>query len=161
MALLADFNPSFQPFGFAGGIYEQATGLTRFGARDYDARIGRWASKDPIRFAGGDSNLYGYVLGDPINFIDPTGNAIHVVAGGLFGAGFDLFFQMVVEGKSLGCVDWGSVAISAAAGAASGGLSSLSKLKKLDKIGGCSFTPDTLVPTKEGDKAIGDIEIGD
>jgi hypothetical protein len=28
---------------------------------------------DPIRFAGGDTNLYGYVLGDPINWIDPEG----------------------------------------------------------------------------------------
>jgi len=29
--------------------------------------------KDPIGFAGGDTNLYGYVLGDPVNFVDPTG----------------------------------------------------------------------------------------
>ena len=39
----------------------------------YDAEIGRWTSKDPIRFAGGDTNLYGYVGNDPINFFDPTG----------------------------------------------------------------------------------------
>jgi RHS repeat-associated protein len=60
---IEDTNPGFQPFGFAGGLYEPATGLTRFGARDYDAFTGRWTNKDPIRFAGGDSNLYGYVLG--------------------------------------------------------------------------------------------------
>lgn len=30
-------------------------------------------SKDPILFAGGDTNLYGYVLQDPINLIDPSG----------------------------------------------------------------------------------------
>jgi len=47
--------------------------LTRFGARDYDAWSGRWTNKDPIRFGGGDANLYGYVLGDPVNFIDPDG----------------------------------------------------------------------------------------
>jgi len=29
------------PFFFAGGLYEEATGLTRFGARDYDARTGK------------------------------------------------------------------------------------------------------------------------
>ena len=68
-----DTNPGFQPFGWAGGLYDTDTGLTRFGARDYDAQTGRWTSKDPIRFGGGDSNLYGYVLGDPVNFIDPTG----------------------------------------------------------------------------------------
>jgi RHS repeat-associated protein len=68
-----DTNPGFQPFGFAGGIYDRDTGLVRFGARDYDAQTGRWATKDPIRFASGDANLYGYVLNDPINLIDPFG----------------------------------------------------------------------------------------
>jgi uncharacterized protein RhaS with RHS repeats len=29
--------------------------------------------KDPIGFAGGDANLYGYVLNDPINEIDSSG----------------------------------------------------------------------------------------
>jgi len=37
---LVDTNPGFQPFGFAGGIYDQHTKLTRFGARDYDASTG-------------------------------------------------------------------------------------------------------------------------
>jgi RHS repeat-associated protein len=68
-----DTNPGFQPFGFAGGLYDQDTRLLRFGARDYDPATGRWTSKDPIRFNGGDTNLYGYVLNDPINFFDPTG----------------------------------------------------------------------------------------
>jgi uncharacterized protein RhaS with RHS repeats len=35
--VLADTNPGFQPFGFAGGLYDAGTGLVRFGARDYDA----------------------------------------------------------------------------------------------------------------------------
>lgn len=30
-------------------------------------------SKDPIDFDGGDTNLYGYVLNDPVNFIDMNG----------------------------------------------------------------------------------------
>jgi uncharacterized protein RhaS with RHS repeats len=47
--------------------------LTRFGARDYDAETGRWTAKDPILFAGGDANLYGYVLQDPVNFYDKNG----------------------------------------------------------------------------------------
>jgi RHS repeat-associated protein len=68
-----DTNPAFQPFGFAGGIYDQHTKLTRFGARDYDAGTGRWTAKDPIRFDGDGTNLYGYTLNDPINKIDSSG----------------------------------------------------------------------------------------
>jgi len=72
--ILTDSNPSFKvPFGFAGGLHDVDTKLTRFGYRDYDAYIGKWTAKDPIGFAGGDSNLYGYVLGDPVNFVDPEG----------------------------------------------------------------------------------------
>jgi len=71
--VLEDTNPGFQPFSFVGGLYDPDTGLVRFGARDYDAEVGRWTSKDPIEFDGGDTNLYGYALGDPVNFIDLDG----------------------------------------------------------------------------------------
>jgi RHS repeat-associated protein len=73
--VLSDTAPGFQPFGFAGGLYDQQTGLVRFGARDYDAVTGRWTAKDPIRFGSGDTNLYGYTENDPINFIDTDGLA--------------------------------------------------------------------------------------
>jgi RHS repeat-associated protein len=78
-----DSSPGFQPFGFAGGIYDLDTQLTQFGARDYDAEIGRWTAKDPILFAGGDTNLFGYVFNDPINFIDPIGEIVW--AGAAYG----------------------------------------------------------------------------
>jgi uncharacterized protein RhaS with RHS repeats len=61
----------------------------RFGYRDYDPDIGRWTAKDPILFAGGDTDLYGYVLNNPINWVDPWGLLVtyHGV-GGSAGAGF-------------------------------------------------------------------------
>jgi RHS repeat-associated protein len=65
-------NPAFQPFGFAGGLYDIQTKLVRFGARDYDAETGRWTLQDPIGLAGG-VNLYGFAGGDPVNFTDPFG----------------------------------------------------------------------------------------
>ena len=63
------------PFGFAGGLYDPDTGLVRFGARDYDASVGRWTSKDPLTFGGGQGNLYVYVGNDPINRTDPSGRS--------------------------------------------------------------------------------------
>jgi RHS repeat-associated protein len=71
--VLEDTNPGFQPFGFAGGIYDDDTGLVRFGYRDYDAEMGRWYAKDLIGFGGGDTNLYGYVMDDPVNWVDLDG----------------------------------------------------------------------------------------
>ncbi|MEO6421701.1 MAG: RHS repeat-associated core domain-containing protein [Candidatus Nitrotoga sp.] len=71
--VIADSNPGFQPFGFAGGLYDRNTRLVRFGARDYDAEVGSWTAKDPILFEGGDRNLYAYVGGNSINRVDPLG----------------------------------------------------------------------------------------
>jgi RHS repeat-associated protein len=72
--IIADTNEAFKiPFGFAGGLHDRDTGLVRFGLRDYDPDVGRWTAKDPIFFAGGDTDLYGYVLNDPVNLIDPSG----------------------------------------------------------------------------------------
>jgi RHS repeat-associated protein len=71
--VLIDTNPGFQPFGFAGGLYDHETGLVRFGSRDYCPEVGRWTTKDPILvFAG--PNLYAYVGNNPVNLIDPSGN---------------------------------------------------------------------------------------
>ena len=72
--VVSDTAPHFRiPFGFAGGLYDPETGLIRFGFRDYDPDIGRWTAKDPILFASGTTDLYGYCLNDPVNLVDPLG----------------------------------------------------------------------------------------
>lgn len=87
--VIEDSNPGFQPFGFAGGIYDQDTGLVKFGARDFDAEVGRWVDKDPIRFDGG-LNFYIYAENDPINNIDPSGLKIIKALKSTFGIFPDL-----------------------------------------------------------------------
>ncbi len=62
-----------QPYTYTGREYDQETGLYYYRARYYDAMEGRFISKDPIGFAGGDVNLYNYVQNNPIMFTDPTG----------------------------------------------------------------------------------------
>src|SRR6185437_8737475 len=71
--VLSDSNPGFQPFGFAGCLYDQDTRLCHFGAREYDPYTGRWMQKDPIGLQSRDTNLYGYVLADPVNQFDAAG----------------------------------------------------------------------------------------
>jgi RHS repeat-associated protein len=64
--VLSDSNPGFQPFGYAGGLHDPATGLVRFGFRDYDPQTAQWTARDPILFAGGQTSLYAYVRNNPV-----------------------------------------------------------------------------------------------
>jgi RHS repeat-associated protein len=71
--VLEDTNPGFQPFGYAGGLYDPDTGLVRFGARDYDPEIGRWLAKDPSEFGGKQLNFFVFVDNNPVNLLDLNG----------------------------------------------------------------------------------------
>ena len=67
-------DPNFiQPFTFTGREYDQETGLYFYRARTYNSKIGAFMQEDPIGFEGGDSNLYGYVGNNPVNWVDPWG----------------------------------------------------------------------------------------
>jgi RHS repeat-associated protein len=161
--ILKDTNPGFQPFGFAGSLYDPDTGLTRFGARDYDPQTGRWTAQDPIGHASQNTNLYTYVYNDPINNVEPSGLFLNFMVGCAAGAGIELVWQLLVEGKSLACVDWTSVAMEALSGCG-GGISKLQYLlnKLKNWFGGCnSFTADTLVRTENGLKPISEVKVGD
>jgi len=62
-----------QPYTFTGREYDLESGLYYYRARYYDPKTGRFWTKDPIGFGGGDVNLYRYVRNNPINFRDPLG----------------------------------------------------------------------------------------
>ena len=59
-------------FRFTGREWDQETGLYYYRARYYDPNIGRFLSEDPIGLQGG-MNVYGYVAGRPLNWVDPSG----------------------------------------------------------------------------------------
>jgi RHS repeat-associated protein len=60
---------------FTGKEEDIEVGATYFGARYYNARLGRWLSADPatIHGFGGDLNPYAYVSGRVTSFVDPLG----------------------------------------------------------------------------------------
>ncbi|PWQ94300.1 DUF1566 domain-containing protein [Leucothrix arctica] len=163
--VLSDTNPTLTiPFGFAGGLQDVDTGFVRFGYRDYDPETGRWTARDPIGFAGGDSNLYGYVLNDPINFVDQDGLLPSLPQGLVdFAAGFG-------DAVSFGVTDWVRDKIdvnssvdkcsgSYGAGAITGALASIPRGGglKLAARRSCSFDGETEVLTIDGYKKIKDI----
>ncbi len=67
-------NASFPTrYQFTGREFDSFSGLQYSRARFYDPQIGRFISEDPIGFAGGDVNLYGYVKNSPLKKKDPSG----------------------------------------------------------------------------------------
>ena len=58
--------------GYAGMWQHHDSGINLTWYRGYQPAAGRWLSRDPIEESGG-LNLYGYVGGDPISFVDPLG----------------------------------------------------------------------------------------
>jgi RHS repeat-associated protein len=65
-------------YTYTGREWDKETGLYYYRARYYDPMEGRFISKDPIGFAGGDVNLYGYVQSNPVNLVDPSGLAGYI-----------------------------------------------------------------------------------
>ena len=60
-------------FAFTSRAFDEATEIQNNLNRWYDAKVGRWLSKDPISFEGRDANTYRYCGNDPVNRVDPDG----------------------------------------------------------------------------------------
>jgi len=58
--------------GFSSKEYNERTSLSYFGARYYDASIGRFISRDPMGFIDGP-NEYIYCANNPVFWLDPFG----------------------------------------------------------------------------------------
>ena len=66
---------SVQPYKYNGKELDTKKGLNwyDYGARHYDAAVGRFATVDPMGEEDSQTSLYSYCLNNPVNFIDPSG----------------------------------------------------------------------------------------
>jgi len=77
-AVLTASTPSAQnPFRYVGkyGVMDEGNNILHMRARYFDADTGKFLSRDPLGFDGGDLNLYAYVKSAPVSHIDPIGLA--------------------------------------------------------------------------------------
>lgn len=70
-------SPTWDPSarGFVNGVDDASTGLTHLGAREYDAKLGRFISVDPLVDTADPQtlNAYAYSNSNPATFSDPDG----------------------------------------------------------------------------------------
>lgn len=112
-------------FSYAGYRPDPVSGFMHVNARNYDARNGRFISRDP--FPGMITlpitmNAYAYALGDPINRFDPTGMIAAWLGAGIVGAVVNVATKVagdVVESVATGKIhvsSWQSYVGTAAGG---------------------------------------------
>jgi RHS repeat-associated protein len=100
------------------GRENDGTGLYYYRARYYQPTLHRFISEDPVRFEGGDVNLYSYVFNQPTIFTDPTGEIAPIVAAAVAcGAGAVGGIAVVLSGRK---PTWGELGAGAAIGCVGG-----------------------------------------
>lgn len=107
----------------------------------YDNEIGCFINADTYTTTDADgillSNMFAYCENNPVMRSDPTGEIFGeiiggAILGGVIGGGLELVGQLVT-GTKLSDVNWGSVAIEAAAGAATGAAMSMGVPSKVTR----------------------------
>ncbi len=86
-------NPHLNLIEYAAQGYDSDLNAYRMEQRDYNPRVKRFLSPDPLFFEDPsqcldsplECNLYSYAAGNPVSFVDPTGNSPLLVAGILGG----------------------------------------------------------------------------
>ena len=147
-----------QPWRLAGHYHDVETDLHYCSARYYDPDTGRYLSQDPLFLEGGNSNFYIYCGGDPLNFIDPTGEfiiaaiIIGAAIGAAIGAGVEYYRQKKSGEEINGWKVAGAGAVGGLIGAVGGGVGAAAGAGMTALIG------SSAAATMGGGAAIGFVE---
>jgi RHS repeat-associated protein len=150
-----------QPIQFSTKPYDERTGLSYFGSRQYSAGLGRWATRDPLA-EGGGINLYAFSKNNPMSFVDPYGLSWGTTETGYLisglGIGTDLsqgsygkaafgFANTIAGAVGLALVDVGRVVIGRTLAHLSAGVGFVSDLLTINNYINLSLAPvQKLIP---------------
>ena len=93
------------PFRFSTKYADDVAELYYYGYRYYSPVLGRWVSRDPIGEEGG-LNLYGFVGNEPVDSVDPYGNAAYEIADKFDEYYDESLLALDVWVKRGGCYAW-------------------------------------------------------
>lgn len=97
------------PWRFSSKRVDAETGWVYFGARYYDAEMGRWTTPDPMWFVNG-TNLYCYVRNNPTMYIDSEGLFFNEIVKFLKDT-FRAIFKALVENVDVSADERGNIQV--------------------------------------------------
>jgi RHS repeat-associated protein len=154
-------------FMFAGREYIAQLGLYDYRNRVYSPVYGRFLQTDPIRFQGGDYNIYRYCGNDPVDGKDAMGESwsVRVTGGAGIAAqvtiGYNSKTGQISVTQALGIGEGGSVQVSNDAPTAPNGVSGVATANAeagLGKLAGVSV--DANINTQGNGSTTGSINVG-
>lgn len=91
-----------EKISYTGKEHDDVTGLTNFGARQYDPEIGRFLNVDPVGFVDDNTmsfNRYLYVNNNPYKYVDPDGEFLNFAAKFVLDAGINMAINYITTGE--------------------------------------------------------------
>lgn len=163
-----------QVLSYTGHVYDEDSGLIYMGARYYDPDIGRFLAPDPVGFRASEPlsfNPYVYANNNPYRYVDPNGESPLEILTEILPAFANSIAPLTAF--AVGTVTGDQALVNVAVGELSAmqvnnsiALASLiappgsAKAARLAR-GLCSFSPETLVGTPDGDREIASLKTGD